>query len=171
MTGSPIEVRTATLADLPRLLEIYNHYVVHTPVTFDIEPLTLEQRRSWFDQHQDHGRHRLLIAEDSGRVVGYASSHQFRVKAAYDSTVETTVYLDPNFTRRGIGAALYEALFDALRGEDIASYVAAITLPNEGSLALHARFGFTPVGTLHRVGRKFDAYWDVGWFERVLDRA
>jgi phosphinothricin acetyltransferase len=168
MSASPIEVRVATLADLPRLVEIYNHYVLHTPVTFDIEPFTVEQRRSWFDQHRESGRHRLFVAEVSGAVIGYASSHQFRVKAAYDSTVETTVYCDPSFTRRGIGTALYEAMFDALRDEDIASYVAAITLPNEGSLALHARFGFTPIGTLHRVGRKFDAYWDVGWFERLM---
>jgi phosphinothricin acetyltransferase len=168
VTAAEPTFRIATLADLPRLTEIYNHYVVHTPVTFDIEPFTVEQRRSWFDQHREAGRHRLFVAEVSGLVVAYVSSHQFRVKAAYDSTVETTVYCDPGFTRRGIGAALYRVLFEALRDEDIAAYVAGVTLPNEGSLALHARFGFTPVGTFHRVGRKFGTYWDVGWYELLV---
>jgi phosphinothricin acetyltransferase len=168
VSASEFEVRIATLADLPRLTDIYNHYVLHTPVTFDIEPFSVEQRRSWFDQHREHGRHRLFVAADSGRVVAYVSSHQFRVKAAYDSTVETTVYCDPGFTRRGIGSTLYRVLFDALRDEDIAAYVAGITLPNEGSVALHAQFGFTPIGTMHRVGRKFDTYWDVGWYERLV---
>lgn len=153
---------------MPQLLSIYNHYVIHTPITFDLVPLTLEQRRSWFDQHFVTPRHQLWVAEEAGDVIGYASSHQFRVKAAYDSTVETTVYCHPNAVGRGLGTALYQALFDALRGEDIASYVAAITLPNQPSVKLHDRFGFKPIGTLHRVGRKFDSYWDVGWFELLV---
>jgi phosphinothricin acetyltransferase len=163
-----VDVRLATIADLPRLVEIYNHYVVHTPITFDLVPVTVEQRRGWFDQHSASGRHRLFVAEASGQVVAYASSHQFRIKAAYDSTVETTVYCDPTQTRRGLGTALYRVLFDALRDEDIASFIAGITLPNEASLALHARFGFEHCGTMQRVGRKFDAYWDVGWYERLM---
>lgn len=166
MDRSAFDIRAATAEDLPRLTEIYNHYVLHTPITFDIEPFTLEQRRPWFDQHALAGRHRLFVAEQDGTVIGYSSSHQFRVKRAYDSTVETTVYCAPDGHRRGVGTALYEALFDALRGEDIASFVAGITLPNEASLALHARFGFSHVGTMHRVGRKFGSYWDVSWHER-----
>jgi phosphinothricin acetyltransferase len=164
VSSNAVAVRVATLADLPRLLDIYNHYVVHTPITFDLIPITLEQRRSWFDQHTG-GRHRLLVGEEGAAIVGYASSHQFRVKAAYDSTVETTVYLDPTCTGRGAGTVLYRALFDALRDEDIACFIAGITLPNAASEALHARFNFKHVGTMHRVGRKFDQYWDVGWYE------
>ena len=167
MSQAVLGVREATLADLPRLVEIYNHYVIHTPITFDIETFSVEQRRAWFEQHAG-GRHRLLVAEQAGLLLGYVSSHQFRVKPAYDSTVETTVYCAPECQRRGVGGALYRALFAAASGEDIASFVAAITLPNEASLALHGRFGFVHAGTMHRVGRKFGRYWDVAWYERVL---
>jgi phosphinothricin acetyltransferase len=165
VTDASYITRPAALADLPRLVEIYNHYVVHTPITFDLEPVTVEQRRPWFDQHAATGRHRLFVAEASGVAVAYACSHQFRVKAAYDTTVETSVYCDPSWTGRGLGAALYRVLFDAIRDEDIATYIAGITLPNEASIALHARFGFQHVGTMTRVGRKFGQYWDVAWYQ------
>lgn len=162
-----LELRDARLDDLPRLVEIYNHYAVQTPVTFDTRAQSVEERRAWFDKYSTTGRHRLLVAVDHGVVVGYASSSQFRVKPAYDSTVETTAYCAPDQQGRGTGSALYTALFAALRGDDIASYIAAITLPNAASLALHARFGFQQVGVMHRVGRKFDRYWDVAWLERL----
>ncbi len=161
-------IRPATAADLPRLVEIYNHYVVHTPITFDLEPVTVEQRRPWFDQFGDHGRHRLLVAEDGARVLGYACTHQFRTKAAYDTTVETTIYCAPEATGRGVGTALYAALFDAIADEDVHLAVAGITLPNEASVALHERLGFTQVGIFHDVGYKFDQYWDVVWLERPM---
>jgi phosphinothricin acetyltransferase len=166
-----LTIRLAEPADLPRLLEIYNHYVIHTPVTFDLEPLTLEQRRSWFEQFTATGRHRLWIAARGGIVQGYACSQGFRVKRAYDTTVETSVYCAPEAIGQGIGSALYRSLFDALRDEDIHSFIGGVTLPNEASLRLHARFGFRPAGVMHGVGRKFGTYWDVGWFEKVLEPA
>jgi phosphinothricin acetyltransferase len=165
MSANRIQVRAGELGDLPRLVEIYNHYVLNTPITFDLVPFTVEQRQAWFDQHRPGGRHRLFVAEERGVVIGYTSSHQFRVKAAYDSTVETTVYLAPGYERRGLGTTLYRVLFDALRDEDIGSFIAGITLPNEGSVALHQRYGFEHVGTMHRVGRKLGRPWDVGWYE------
>jgi phosphinothricin acetyltransferase len=164
-----IEIRPAEAADLPRLVAIYNHYVRETAITFDIEPVTLEQRAVWLAQYSDSGRHRLLVAEEAGSVVAYAGSQQFRVKRAYESTVETTVYCAPDCTHRAIGSALYRALFAALRGEDIRSFIAGITLPNDASISMHGRFGFTHVGTMHAVGRKFGTYWDVAWYERLAD--
>ena len=161
-------VRDAREADLSRINEIYNHYVLTSPATFDIEPITAEQRRAWFARFAASGRHRLLVAEERGSVLGYADSHQFRDKKAYDTTVETTVYCAPEATGRGIGPLLYAALFDALRGEDLRTALAAITLPNAESVALHERFGFTLVGVMHDVGRKFDRYWDVAWYEKRL---
>ena len=161
-----LTIRAARGEDLPRLTEIYNHYVVHTPITFDLVPYTVDQRREWLRQFRDTGPHRLLVAETAGALAGYACSHQFRTKAAYETTVEFTVYCDAAFTGRGIGSALYAALFETLRGEDIRSVIAGITLPNDASVALHARFGFVPAGVFHAVGRKFGKYWDVGWYER-----
>jgi phosphinothricin acetyltransferase len=161
-------IRTAVLADLPALTEIYNHYVRQTAITFDLQPFTTDQRRAWFDDHGG-GRHRLLVAEDSsGRCVGYATTSRWRPKAAYDTTVEASVYCDAGSVGRGYGSALYGALFEAIAGEDIHTIVAGVSLPNPASITLHERFGFRPVGVFHRVGRKFDKYWDVAWFERSL---
>lgn len=162
------QIRAAQKADLPRLTEIYNHYVIHTPVTFDIEPYTVERRAAWFEQFAPSGRHRLLVAEEGSRVVGYASTARFRPKAAYDTTVETSIYCEPDALHKGVGSALYGALFTALDGEDIHRIVGGYTLPNPASEALHARFGFKPVGVFRENGRKFGRYWDVAWVERPL---
>lgn len=159
-------VRDARLADLAALTAIYNHYVVHTPITFDVAPLEPEQRRGWFDDHAGAGRHRLLVAEEDGTLVGYASTSRWRPKAAYDTTVESTVYVRHDATGRGIGRLLYRELFDAIAREDVHTVVAGVALPNDASVALHERFGFRPVGVFKAVGRKFDRFWDVAWFQR-----
>ena len=165
---SDITIRPAVRADLPRLTEIYNHYVIHTPVTFDIEPYTVEKRETWFNQFAGSGRYRLLVAEENGAVVGYAGTTRFRPKAAYETTVETTIYCDQRAIGKGIGSQLYGALFDAIQHEDIRRIVAGYTLPNPASAALHQRFGFQRVGVFTENGRKFGSFWDVAWNERPL---
>ncbi|MDR3721094.1 MAG: GNAT family N-acetyltransferase [Candidatus Acidoferrales bacterium] len=165
---SDISIRPAARGDLPRLKEIYNYYVIHTPVTFDIEPYTVERRTTWFDQFGATGRHRLMVAEENGIVIGYAGTMHFRSKAAYETTVETTIYCAQQAIGKGIGSLLYRALFDAIKDEDIHRIVAGYTLPNPASAALHARCGFKPVGIYTEVGRKFGRYWDVQWTERPV---
>ncbi|MGC4046352.1 MAG: GNAT family N-acetyltransferase [Armatimonas sp.] len=161
-------IRAAVESDLPALTALYNHYIEHTAITFDTEPYTVEQRREWFSHYYPTGRHRLLVAEESGKVLGYASSGKFRPRAAYDTSVETSVYVDPEAHGRGVGTALYTALFEILATEDIHRAIAGITLPNEKSIALHEKFGFQSVGVMTEVGRKFDRYWDVAWLEKAL---
>jgi phosphinothricin acetyltransferase len=163
---SEVRIRPAERRDLPRLTEIYNHYVVNTPVTFDVEPYTVERREFWFAQFSETGRYRLLVAEENGVVVGYAGTTRFRPKPAYETTVETTIYCAPEAVGKGIGSRLYSALFEALRGEDIHRFVGGYALPNRGSEALHRRFGFKVVGIFSENGRKFGKYWDVCWVER-----
>jgi phosphinothricin acetyltransferase len=163
-----VKVRPAMRADLPRLTEIYNHYIVNTPITFDLKPVTVEERARWFEEHAGTARHRLFVAEVEGTVVGWAGTGSFRDRAAYDTSVEMTIYCAPDATRRGIGASMYRVLFDALKNEDINRLLAGITLPNDASLKLHRRFGFTDVGVFTECGRKFDRYWDVIWMERPL---
>jgi len=164
---APYAIRDATLDDLPALTDIYHHYVVHTTITFDLYPVSVDDRRSWFEAHAPAGRHRLLVAvADSDACVGYAGTSRWRPKAAYDATVEASVYCHPDHAGRGCGRALYRALFDAVSSEDIEAIVACVSLPNPASVALHERFGFRPLGVFRRVGRKFDQYWDVAWFER-----
>jgi phosphinothricin acetyltransferase len=162
-------VRSAALRDLPELTAIYNHYVVNTAITFDLQPYEPEQRRAWFDDHSVAGRHRLLVAVDEDDdLLGYATTSRWRPKAAYDTTVESSVYCRADAVGRGIGRTLYTALFAAISAEDVHRIVAGISQPNAASVALHQRLGFRPVGVFTNVGRKFGNYWDVAWFERPL---
>lgn len=161
-------IRPANRADLPRLTEIYNHYVINTPITFDLAPLSIDERTPWFEEHSDRGRYRLLVAVEEGTLLGYATTGRFRVKRAYDTTVDSSIYCAPEATGRGIGSKLYGALFDAIAGEDINRIIAGVTIPNDASLALHRRFGFQVVGTFSEVGRKFGRFWDVTQLERPL---
>lgn len=161
-----LKIRPAEHRDLVRLTEIYNYYVLNTPVTFDVEAYTVERREAWLSQFGRAGRYRLLVAETDEVVVGYASTTRFRPKAAYDTTVETTVYCAPETTGKGIGSKLYAELFEALKGEDIHRFVAVYALPNPATEALHRRFGFKVVGVFSENGRKLGKYWDVCWVER-----
>jgi phosphinothricin acetyltransferase len=163
-----IRIRAANSSDLARLTEIYNHYVIHTAVTFDVEPYTVERRATWFDQFAETGRYRLLVAEESSIVVGYAGTTRFRPKAAYETTVETTIYCAPGTEGKGVGTRLYSALFEAISNEDIHRILAGYVLPNPASAALHERFGFKLVGVFSENGRKLGQYWDVAWTERPL---
>src|SRR6476659_2131142 len=152
---SAAQIRPGRLADLPALVEIYNHYVVHTPITFDVQPFTVEARRAWFDDHPG-GRHQLLVAVDvNDAVLGYATTSRWRPKAAYDQTVESSVYCRADAVGRGLGSQLYTALFDAIAMESVHCVVAGATMPNEASVALHRRFGFCDVGVFSSVGFKF----------------
>jgi phosphinothricin acetyltransferase len=127
--GRPdVRVRAAREQDLPGLSEIYNHYVRTSAITFDIEPQSVEQRREWLLAHPDTGPHRLLVATDEDRVLGYATSGPFRARPAYRTTVETSVYLDPGATGRGIGVVLYERLFAEIADEELHRAVAGVTL-------------------------------------------
>jgi len=167
---SDIQVRPAVLSDLARLTEIYNHYVVNTPITFDITPMTAEERLPWFEEHTRGGRYQLFVAERNGLVLGYAGTGQFRAKAAYDPSVETTIYCAVDAIGKGIGRMMYEALFKALEGDeaDVHRVLAGITMPNDASVALHRRFGFEQVALFTENGRKLGRYWDVMWMEKRM---
>jgi phosphinothricin acetyltransferase len=161
-------IRDGVLTDLPALTDILNHYIVQTPINFDVEPYTIDARREWFEEHASKGRYRLVVAEDAGHVVGYATTSRWRPKASYATTVESSVYCRHDARGRGIGTSLYRALFAAIKDEDVHMIVAGATMPNAASVALHERLGFTQVGVFKAVGRKFDTFWDVAWFQRPL---
>jgi phosphinothricin acetyltransferase len=161
-------VRPGVPDDLPALTEVYNHYVRTSGVTFDMVEFSVEQRQEWLAHYAATGPHRLLIAVDDDDVLGYATSSAFRPKPGYVTSVETTVYLRPDATGRGLGTLLYQALFAAIADEDLHRAYAGVALPNDASIALHERLGFREIGTYVEVGRKFGRYWDVRWFERSL---
>ena len=160
-------IRFAASDDLNRLVEIYNHYVMETHVTFDTESFAVAERIQWFNQFAETGRYRLLVAETEEGIVGDASSTYFKPRAAYNTSVETTIYLDPKHQGHGVGSQLYGELIDQLVAEASAHRAyGGIALPNEGSVALHRKLGFERVGSYHEVGYKFDRYWDVDWYEK-----
>jgi len=163
---SEIVIRRVEKNDLPALLEIYNHYVRETPVTFDIEPRTLEQRQAWLGEFASSGRYQCFVAVKDGQPIGWASSHPYNERAAYETTVTSSVYLAPEMTGQGLGRRLYTALFDALKGEDVHRVFVRITQPNEASVRLHLAFGFEPVGVYPEVGRKFGRFWDLANYMR-----
>jgi phosphinothricin acetyltransferase len=163
-----LSIREGVIGDLARLTEIYNHYVIETATTFDLEPFTAEQRRPWFERYAPVGRHLLLLAYREGRIVGYTTSSPYHARHAYDTTVEMTILSAPEAIGQRIGQALYDAVFELLADEDIHAAVAAITLPNDASCAIHERFGFRRVGVLEEAGRKFGTYWDVAWYQRLM---
>jgi phosphinothricin acetyltransferase len=161
-------IRPLEDGDLPALTDIYNHYVRETPITFDIEPRSLDQRRQWAAGFASLGRYRCFIALKDGAPAGWASSHRYNERAAYDTTVLSSVYLAPPACGQGLGRQLYAALFEALAAEDIHRVFVGITLPNEASVRLHLGFGFEPVGIYREVGRKFGRFWDVATYLKPL---
>lgn len=169
MSNGKVAVRPATEQDLSQVNDIYNRYVVETHFTFDIEPMTLEARHDWFSHHGSTGRYRVVVGASDGSVIGYACSSRYRPKPGYETSVETSIYLAPDAVGRGIGTRLYDELFKSLRGEDVHRAYAGIALPNQASIALHERFGFKRVAHFTEQGRKFDRYWDVGWYEKHLE--
>lgn len=159
-------IRHGRAADLPTLTDIYNHFVVNTHITFDVAPYEVAQRRPWFEKFAEGGRYPLLVMEEAGAITGYAHSLPLKDRAAYDTSVETTIYLSPGAEGSGRGTRLYTALLDLLAKQDIHRAYGMIALPNEGSIALHKKLGFRSAGLLHEVGRKFGRYYDVEWVER-----
>ena len=112
--------------------------------------------------------HPWLIAEQNGEVIGYAYGSPHRERAAYRWATDVTVYVSPDHHGRGVGRGLYEALISQLADQGFQVACAGITLPNEGSVALHRALGFTEVGVYRRIGFKFGAWHDVAWWQREL---
>ncbi len=161
-------VRTASESDLPELLAIYNYEVLNGFATFDSVPQTPEQRKVWFDAH-NIGNHPLIVAEENGKVAGYASLSEYRSKDSYRSTVELSIYVSENYRRKGVATLLMSTILDMARAdESIHTVVSVITSGNEASLALHRRFGFEYCGTLREVGRKFGRMLDIDNYQLMV---
>ena len=163
---SGIAIRLATVADLDRINEIYNHYVLHSTCTYQTEPEPIEGRRKWFEAHGE--RHPVTVAEEDGRVVGWGSLSCFHARAAYGRTVENSVYVDPALHRRGIGRLLLVDLIE--RAQDLGHHtiVALIDAEQLPSIAIHEKLGFETVGRLKEVGYKFDRWLHVIHMQKLL---
>ena len=167
--GQGVKVLVARPGDAEAILDIYNHYVVNSCATFEVEPVSVIDRCAWFEEHSGPGRYRLVVAAGAGgKILGWASTSRFRPRAGYDTTVEASVYCRPETQGQGLGSLLYRRLFHLISREDLERIVAGVALPNPSSVRLHERFGFRPVGVFSSIGRKFGRFIDVAWFERPL---
>lgn len=154
-------IRKAELCDLSELLAIYNYEVVHGVSTLDLNEKTLAEWHAWFSNHNVEN-HPLLVACIGERAAGYASLSSYREKEAYRSTVELSIYISPDFRRRGIATELMAAILaEAQKDERTHTVVSVITAGNEASRKLHEKFGFEFCGTIREVGFKFGKYQDI----------
>lgn len=169
MTKSSLVIRHGLPDDLLAITTLYNHYIENMPITFDIDPYTVEQREPWLAQFSVTERHQLFVLLDDTQLLGFAYSSLFRTRAAYVRSVETTIYLDEKAHSQGKGTKLHQALLHSLEREDVHRAYAAITLPNPASVARHRKLGYSQVSHFHEVGFKFGRYWDVAWLEKKLD--
>jgi phosphinothricin acetyltransferase len=162
-----LQIRPATPADGASLARIYNYYVTTTVVTFEEDPIAPSEMAR---RVEDVGSASLpwLLAEQAGNVLGYAYASKWKGRCAYRFSVETTVYLDPLHMRRGLGSLLYNSLLPILMVGGIHAAIGGIALPNEGSVALHEKFGFQKVAHFKEVGFKFGRWIDVGYWQRIL---
>jgi L-amino acid N-acyltransferase YncA len=159
-------IRPVTQDDATAIAAIYNHYIVHTTISFEEEELAPEQMAA---RIADYGaRLPWLVYEEDGEVLGYAYATPWRVRPAYRYSVESSVYTKHGCARRGIGAQLYGALIAQLRARELQVVIGGIAQPNEASVALHERLGFEKVAHFKRVGRKFGRWIDVGYWELQL---
>ncbi len=161
-----VRLRPMVEADLAAVNAIYNHYVLHSTCTYQLEPETDAGRAAWFREHGE--AHPLLVAEEGDRVVAWASLSRYQSRCGYSSTVEDSIYVDHAFHRRGIGSALLAELVSGGRALGHHVIVAGIDSAQPGSVALHARFGFVESGRMREVGRKFGRWLDVVYMQLVL---
>lgn len=159
-------IRAASVTDAEQIAAIYNHYIEHTVVTFEETPLSVEAIAERIGRLS--ADYPWLVCERDGRVVGYAYAACWHERSAYRLSAETTIYLDRSHVRRGAGSALYRALLRNLRERQYHSAAGGIALPNRASVALHEKLGFRKVAHFRDIGRKFDRWIDVGYWQLIL---
>ena len=153
--------------DFQAIATLTNLYIRETAIHFGLEELDAASYQRSYEQ--DRVRFPWLVARWGGDFAGYAKSRSWRDRGAYNKTIETAVYVDERFHRKGIARALYTALLGDLRSRGFHCAVAGITLPNDASVRFHEALGFVHVGTFCQVGRKFDKWHDVAFFKLMLE--
>jgi phosphinothricin acetyltransferase len=159
-----LSVRDACSDDAAAIAEIYNHYIRTSHATFELETIDAGELRSRIEDTVEKGLP-FLVGECAGSIVGYAYGRPFRPRPGYRFAVEIAVYVDLGNQSNGVATALYEILIPRLFGLGAHSLIATIALPNDASVRLHEKFGFVKSGELREVGRKFDRWVDVGYWQ------
>ncbi len=162
----PLLIRDARTADAEACAVIYAPWVRDTCVSFEEHPPDAAEMRRRIERAQ--AAHAWLVAEEAGRVVGYAYGGPFKERSAYRFSCEVSVYLGVDERGRGLGRQLYAALLDRMTALGMRMACGGVTLPNDASEALHRSLGFEPVGVYRRIGWKHGAWRDVAWFQLPL---
>ena len=160
-------IRPVNEEDAAELARIYNHYIAETHITFETDEISASDMAA---RIQDTLAAPLpwVVAETLSSMLGYAYASRWKGRCAYRYSVESTIYLDPQFTGEGIGRPLYSALIDAIRELSMHSVIGGIALPNDASIRLHEALGFEKIGEFSEVGYKFDQWIDVGYWQLKL---
>ncbi len=166
-------IRDASPDDAKRLLEIYGYYVENTAVTYEIVTPSVEEFQARIAGTLE--RYPYLVAEDGGRILGYAYAGPLVRRAAADRSCEVSIYLDRSARGRGLGRRLYEALEESLKAMGILNLYAVIAWPeqedeylNTNSADFHAHLGYATAGHLHKCGYKFGRWYDLIWMEKII---
>lgn len=167
MIDEPVVIREVSGGDAAAIAAIYNHYVLHTVVTFEEAVVSVAEMARRIEEVAAASLP-WLVAEQAGRVVGYAYASRWKGRSGYRFTAEVTVYLDPAHVGRGLGARLYGELLPRLQALGLHAVIGGIALPNEASVKLHERFGMRKVAHFPEQGRKFERWIDVGYWQRLL---
>jgi len=159
-------IRQIKASDVPKILPIYNYHVQNTVVTFDIIPLSIEQYTKKVMRISDEFP--FLVYIDNTEIVGFAYASNWRQKPAYNHTVESTIYTKNSAQKRQIGTKLYLELLQQLKVKGYKTVIGGISLPNEPSVKFHEKFGYEKVGHFSKVGKKFDKWVDVAFWQLNL---
>ena len=173
MSMKPINIRPATLDDAAAIQAIYAPYVAETAISFEYDVPSvgeMARRMACFSQ-----KYPYFVAEEDGRIVGYAYAHAFHERAAFQWSVETTIYVDRHEKRKGIGRILHDALEEALKAQGILNLNASIAYIEQedehlthDSVRFHERMGYKTVAHFHQCGRKFGRWYDMIWMEKLI---
>lgn len=159
-------IRGVSERDAAALCAIYNPYVRDTVISFEQAPVSEAEMAQRIRDYT--ATYPWLVAELNGKVAAYAYASRWRTRAAYDYALESTIYVDSAHAGRGIGKPLYLALLAELKSRGVHAVIGCIALPNEASVALHEKCGFVKVAHFPEVGRKFERWVDVGFWQATL---
>ncbi|MGB7443877.1 MAG: arsinothricin resistance N-acetyltransferase ArsN1 family B [Coleofasciculaceae cyanobacterium] len=159
-------IRLVQASDAEQMLAIYAPFIKESSTTFELEVPTIEQLQQRIGTISEHAP--WLVCEIEGEILGYAYASKHRQRAAYQWSVESSVYVGAKLRRKGVGKALYSSLFQLLQLQGFYNVYAGITLPNLASVALHENLGFSHIGTYELVGYKLGKWHDVGWWQLSL---
>ena len=168
-------IRPVSPGDAAAICDIYNYYIENTIISFEEKPLSTVEMEDRL--RRISAKYPCIVWEEesggaggtnAGEINGYACANTWKERSAYRYSAELSIYVRDGFQGRGMGSMLMERLIEEVRKTEIHTLVAGIALPNERSVALHEKFGFRKIARFQEIGRKFDKWLDVGYWELII---